>query len=233
MEGTGMNGKTLVLGGWACPPALLRPLFGTDCEYVDINLLSQNIIESGCLVSNWKERVMDTLGQKAKDVDYLAGWSTGAIMALGLIPRICPRKTILLSATPSFCRRQHYRFGMPEKMVRVMIRGLTSDREKTLARFFQNCALPRPFPETSGYTTRQLSDGLTLLCQLLYSPEELKAIHDPIMILHGKDDRIVPCKAGQTLAEILHAPFHRVEGGHGFFLTSAEEVQTRISAFQA
>ncbi|MFW6220850.1 MAG: alpha/beta fold hydrolase [Fibrobacterota bacterium] len=212
-----MNTETLVLGGWACPPSILKPLFG-DCRYIDINYYATRLIESGSLMYNWPEKLIDAMDPPCGAITTLVGWSTGAIMALGLAPILHPSRTILLSATRSFCRRDDFRFGMPEKMVRGMIQGLKSDREKTLGQFFRNCGFKPPYPDTTAYTTQQLSDGLVLLTQISLPLSDLCHYDEPPLLLHGKDDRIIPCKAGEKLGEQLKAPFKCFQGGHAFFL---------------
>ncbi len=229
MEGSAM--KTLVLGGWACPPSMLKPLFDENAILIDVNNLMSSLIVDGAIKPDWPLAFAGTLGENITNIDCLAGWSTGAILSLGLIPIIKPRMAVLLSATRSFCRKDDFRFGMPETMIRGMKVGLKTNRNKTLGQFFENCAIQHPFPDTSAYSTRHLIDGLDLLSQLSYSPAQLSNIDIPLLLLHGKKDRIIPLRAGMDLAETLGADILCLDGGHGFFLQKNVYPQDHLSSF--
>ena len=67
------------------------------------------------------------------------------------------------------------------------------------------------------------------------APDELAGITAPVMLLHGRDDRIVPSDDGSRLAALLpHADLHVLGGtGHWLQIERAETVNALVTDFLA
>ncbi|MCL2690457.1 MAG: hypothetical protein FWE57_11515, partial [Chitinispirillia bacterium] len=99
--------KTIIFGGWAVKPEILKPVFGENACYVDVNEIMPKLFDSYLLKKDWIEIVMSECQLTDDDIPYtIAGWSTGAMFAYSIARVICPQKLILLSAAPRFCRKE-------------------------------------------------------------------------------------------------------------------------------
>ncbi len=203
----------LVIGGWGAGPDLLRPLFDDSAEYADVNQLMPSLVQGETLRENWIDVVERRYARKAENALFIAGWSTGAIVALALAQRIAPRKLVLLSATPSFCRRAGFRFGWKPGVIGTMIERLYVPGNTVAADFAAAAGIKNADAAHDGGT---LAAGLRFLEQANLLPSLAKAGF-PAFVLHGQEDAIVPLRAGEMLAAALGARFCPCPGGHVFF----------------
>ncbi|MDT8389010.1 MAG: alpha/beta hydrolase [Lentisphaeria bacterium] len=143
----------------------------------------------------------------------LAGWSTGAMVALetaAAYPANIDR-LILFSATPKFCAEDAWEHGIPAANVRAMIAGLRRDPEATLGGFFKLAARPGRLTaaEYEGKIAVALRQGeKNLADQLRYlMTTDLRAavrkITIPVTLIHGNKDAIIPRAASAWLADEL------------------------------
>lgn len=206
---------TIVLGGWAVGPEILEPLFGSQACYIDVNAITEDLVAGERIRDDWIQRVRRVVHNHTGGVpiDMIAGWSTGAIMALGLIAREQPRTAVLLSVTPSFCRREGWRMGQRARVVQSMIEALDVDSAMTLERFYRLCGFASP--PGCGYSTGALKAGLRFLEQVAVEIPQLPTTK--IVVMHGKSDQIVPVAAGRFTADTSGASFYEYDAGHTFF----------------
>jgi len=61
----------------------------------------------------------------------------------------------------------------------------------------------------------------------------LSEIQQPTLVIHGEQDAVTPCAAGEALAQALpDARFHQIAGaGHAPFLTAPDAVATLLHEF--
>ena len=69
--------------------------------------------------------------------------------------------------------------------------------------------------------------GLEFLEKVNLMPH-LKKQNFHSIVLHGKDDRVVPFEAGEALAKAIAAEFVPMSGGHSFFLDQSAELRRLI-----
>jgi pimeloyl-ACP methyl ester carboxylesterase len=211
-----MADKWLVFGGWGMDPELLRPLFGGSSIYVDVNLLMPLLLDGATLRRDWAGIVERKYAREFKATGRIAGWSTGAIVACSLAKRARPSKMILLSATPSFCRREGFRFGWKPGVLVAMRERLAVPHNTVLRDFAAAAGMPPDHAVFAGYDADILIAGLSFLEQASLL-DIASTVNYPSLVLHGNADVIVPHQAGAALARSVGAQFRLVEGGHAFF----------------
>jgi len=225
-----MTNSLVVIGGWAVDPAVLRPIFGNQATYIDINHLMPSIVCDQGLISDWKQKLKDLLSPYLATGVTLAGWSTGAIAAAAVAGLVNISKLVLLSATPSFCRRDSFRYGMRPQIVRNMITSIKEDKETVLKRFYYQCGFTDISFDHSQYSIEELTCGLQFLMQAdLLSIATLRDSSCQIHCLHGSEDRIIPSEAGNFLCQRLGGNWYQLNGPHAFFCNKDLETENIIA----
>ena len=130
------------------------------------------------------------------------GWSLGgmiAVEAAGRYPELF-KGLILIGSTAAFCSCPGHPFGPTVEVLRAMKRGLRSDREAALRKFFELAGNHALSEFSCRYSTEALITGLTYLEQTDLR-EKIPAVRVPVLLLHGTADKIVPWEAGKFLNE--------------------------------
>jgi len=215
------------LGGWSLSPDLLEPLFTGNVTCVDSNTLIDPVVDKMHLSDTWVSKLVQTSLSSFTSDSILAGWSTGAMIAAALAPRLQPKALLLLSPTLSFVRRDTYTFGTKSSLVASMINELVVDKHKVLDQFHKRCGFEM-LQNYGNYSVPLLQKGLFFLQQadLLVCPPP----SCPVICMHGTSDRIIPVKAGQFACEHLKGSMHTFDGGHQFFIHYANEIKTIIES---
>lgn len=144
----------------------------------------------------------------------LIGWSMGGLVAL---ETACHRPArvkglVLVSATPRFCAGPGYSWGVPIQNVRAMSRGLQRDPGNILQGFYRLAAEPcqEPLPavrdqwrQTAGWI-EELTAGLNYLMTIDLRAK-LAQVQAPALILHGREDRVIPWQAAAAASRALPA----------------------------
>ena len=173
-----------------------------------------------------------------KQPTILVGWSLGGQIALKLQQKLEGLSgLVLVSTTPRF--RQHddrqtsWEYGCNDEIWQGFQQAANEQNPKLMQRFFHMMlhgdklsrkdlqtiaaqAINKSFPPT----TQALQTGLHFLSEFDFR-DDLKAINLPTLVVHGKQDVIVPIEAGQYLAQhIPQSQQHIFEDcGHAPFLT--------------
>jgi hypothetical protein len=213
-----MPDKWVVFGGWAFGPDLLKPVFGDAAVYVDINELMPAMVEKGVLRADWidiaREKVESAL---AGGECGLAGWSTGAIIACGISQIVRAKRLALFSVTPSFCRREGFKFGQRPQVVEAMRRELFTEGNSVVKDFAGRCGFPQNYPLTISQEPQALISGLHFLEQVDLR-SGIKRFGAKANVFHGDRDCIIPQAAGKLFAGMIGADFSLMPGGHAFFI---------------
>ncbi len=149
--------------------------------------------------------------EKINNPCVLIGFSAGGLAALeaasschGMIKGL-----ILINTTARFCSDSDYRFGLSPSRLRAVARGLRKDTKNVLTEFFKDASAPFKEEPLALETKAEgavligidkLLDGL----QYLRSTDlrnSLERIFVPSLVLHGKEDIIIPWQAGKYIAE--------------------------------
>ncbi len=226
-----MDNKWLVLGGWAINPDILRPILGNKSTYLDVNEYIPDVIDNDSIAKNWADIITEKIFPFfAKDFIGVVGWSMGAIIACAISQRLNAKKMVLVSATPSFCRRDGFKFGQRSQALRSMRDELLKSPDIVLKNFCKRCEFPSDMSVPFTKYLQNLSAGLFFLehCNLL---DELKFIKIPALVVHGKDDAIIPLAAGKSVADLINGRFSSFSGGHAFFLHQQTGFLSEISSF--
>jgi pimeloyl-ACP methyl ester carboxylesterase len=212
-----MDDRWVVFGGWAFGSDLLKPVFGDGNDYVDVNEFMPLVVENNGLRTDWVDIILRETGKFLhRENVCLAGWSTGAIIACGLAMQVPVKRLVLLSATPSFCRRDGFRFGQRRHVLDAMRQDLLKKDNSVVNDFASRCGFVpgSPLPVTTAQQT--LGDGLCFLEQVDLLPQ-LKKLSARVHVYHGDRDVIIPIAAGKGLAAAIGAEFFLKPGGHAFW----------------
>jgi pimeloyl-[acyl-carrier protein] methyl ester esterase len=157
----------------------------------------------------------------------IIGWSTGAMVAIEAAAN-CAEKVaglVLLSATARFCAEVpakdassgEYSAGVKPAALRAMIRKLKRSPEGVIADFLMQAVFPMTIPMDELVCRTQnalrpgkdsLVDGLEYLARADLRGC-LRSITPPCLVIHGRQDRIVPWRAAMFLGSNL--PVSNVE----------------------
>ncbi len=235
-----MGKPTLILiTGWAHGAESVQPMADALTPDFDVQILSGT----------------DVLKSRAiPEADFIITGSMGGILSMELLPNSC-RKLVLISSTAKFCAAENYPCGTPEKVLRRMIVQLKREPEAVLNSFFENVHYPhKPFFTTeaqrhggekglsdsvpssaAGGKKNSLEDLVAGLEYLLNSDVRsiVPSIKIPVLLLHGKADRIIPYQASEWLSENL--PTGKLtlfeNGGHALPAHHFPEIMHSIRAF--
>lgn len=218
--------SVLVISGWAHGIEAMQPLGDALAERFEVKLLT------GAQVL--RERAIP-------DADFIVTGSMGGILAMELLPSSC-KKLVLLSSTARFCTTEDYPHGTPERILRRMIAQLKHDPTAVLNEFFKNIHYPQRESRQSiqrrnaeTVTELALLDLVDGLEYLLTSDvrEKVATIDIPVLLMHGREDRIIPCRAAEWLHE--HLPDSQLQlidrGGHALAAHHFSTVVDQICAF--
>ncbi len=180
-------------------------------------------------ISEWASKI------DVGSVDLL-GWSLGGQVAMQIAADhlLLLRKLLLIATTPRFCQADNWSNGLLETQVRALDRNMGRAYEKTLGDFFvlqfvgEQMSKERyrkilqfavrsgrlPEPDVARAALQALGNG--------DQRELLKKIHQPVLVMHGELDQIIPLAAGEYLCQQLpNAQFSRIPGvGHAPFFSS-------------
>lgn len=174
------------------------------------------------------------------------GWSLGGLIALAIAARApaAVSRLVLIGTTPRFVQTTDWSCAMPQVVFDEFSAGLDRDVEATLTRFLglhlgqgsadrallrelrrllDACGLPEPTALRGGLRVLEQSD-LRLA---------LPSIDVPALVLHGRDDRLVPATAAAYLVEKLpQARAVYITGaGHAPFLSQDTQAVDAIKEF--
>jgi pimeloyl-[acyl-carrier protein] methyl ester esterase len=237
---------TILVSGWACPARALAGLGellgGTHgCQTVELGQLVP--AGSGQAAPPLAAGLGEMLGQRDAPVE-LCGWSTGAMVALEAAAAVPAKvsRLLLLSATPKFCRDDDWPHAVPRANVRAMIAGLRRDPAGTLHGFFQLAAKPRA---QEPATVERMVDAAMALGpemlarQLRYLVQtDLRTIVGqvaaPVLLVHGRRDRLMPLAAAEWLDAHLPAARMHVDPdlGHTLPIDSPAKVAAAVEEFR-
>jgi pimeloyl-[acyl-carrier protein] methyl ester esterase len=180
------------------------------------------------------------------DAAVVCGWSLGALLALDLARRHPAKvaRLVLIGATPRFVAGADWPHGLDAATVAGFTSGFASDPGATLQRFVAlqtlgdarrravAAKLSPQLIEPAIADCRMLADGLSLLAHT-----DLRAgladIAQPVRLLHGAGDALMPLAAAQWLADAL--PDGRLsifdDCGHAPFLSRPRDCAVLIESF--
>ncbi|MDO9596685.1 MAG: alpha/beta fold hydrolase [Azoarcus sp.] len=238
----------VLLHGWAMTPAIWRPLqaeLARDCSVFAPALPGHHDAPAaaGATLTEWTDALSAALPDRATVV----GWSLGAMLALDLAARH-PHKVsslVLIAANAKFVAADDWAHGLPAATVAAFQSGYATAPEATLRRFLALQTLGDPArrtllplleaarqPHPGASPIPALADGLRILAESDLRPQ-LAAVTQPVTLVHGAGDALMPVAAAHWLADALPDAHLSVfdDCGHVPFLTrnkgSAELIRSR------
>ncbi|MDR1854101.1 MAG: alpha/beta fold hydrolase [Azoarcus sp.] len=207
---TASAGTPLVLlHGWAMTPAVWTPLRGA---LKGIEIHAPALPGNGTTLAAWADALAPTLPPRA----HLVGWSLGAMLALELAalhPTRVSRLT-LIAATPRFVAAPDWPHGLDAATVAAFVAGYANDPRATLRRFLAlqtlgDAAGRRLTPRLEAASVPHadaplpaLAAGLKILADADLRPR-LAAVTQPVRLIHGDGDALMPLAAARWLADAL------------------------------
>jgi len=167
----------------------------------------------------------------------------GAVVVLETLTKLTVEvaKAVIISGTARFCSTPDHPAGTPEKNLRAMKIGLVDRSDEVLRTFFRSASFPVLLADETIDTrveqgVRVGVDTLSRGLDYLHRTDLRDVVPEaglPVLVLHGRHDRIVPWHAGEFLSQQL--PRHRFalyeDAGHCLPLDQPESVAADIRSF--
>lgn len=188
------------------------------------------------------DRVMAALPERVT----LCGWSLGGHVALAALARHAKRvrELVLVAATPCFVRKPDWQDGIEPLMLEMFSKGLQKNPASLIGRFAtlinqgdvaareltrRFTALAATLPEAAA-----LDSGLALLRELDLRPL-LPRVPQPVLLVHGARDPLMPLAAARWAAATLPAARLEVfeDSAHAPFLSQPERFVSSLARFVA
>ena len=229
----------VLISGWAHPASALQNLAKALSQRFDPQVLSAGQFFSGNLPLE--------PGSQA----WILGWSLGGLLALEAaltrpdsVSKNRPAAgLILLSSTARFTRCDGYPQGTEPANLRALQRALKGDPIAALWRFMADCASPRSLAaqELEDLSRTALSQGIDALeeglrrLQDLDLRERARSLRMPCLLIHGREDLVIPWRASEWLAsQIAGSLLQVIDGaGHDLPLHNPGLVADRVLRFAA
>ena len=196
------------------------------------------------------ENMRNELHQLVKEIDsekiILLGWSLGGLVAMDFVNHYPEHinKLILVAANASFCQQINWPDAMDESVLNNFAEQLEQDYKKTVDKFMALQMFGADNYKQSLKTLKQsissrpepaiktLRQGLKIL-KVTDLREQIKNISQPVLIITGEHDRLMPHKAGNAMQALFkNARCNMIKGaGHAPFISHPEEFVRLIKEF--
>lgn len=241
-----MTHPIVLLHGWGLSSAVWAPLRAALDPSLDVRIIDLpghgNAASAGDSLESWSDAVLAQLPESS----LLVGWSLGAQLALHLA-RHHPdhiARLVLISATPRFVQAEDWQAAMPADTLAdfrrsfdaepagtqrrfIALQGLGDARRREVVNGLGSAATP---PDDARRAA--LADGLGLLASIDLR-SAVPEIRQPVRLLHGACDTLMPTAAAEWLADTL--PDGRLsifaDAGHAPFLSRPQDCASLIEGF--
>ncbi len=241
-----MSRPIVLLHGWGLSSSVWAPLqaaLDPSLEVRTIDLPGHGKATSaGDSLESWSDAVLAQLPRNG----MLVGWSLGAQLALHLACLHPDRvsRLVLIGATPRFVQTDTWQAAMPADTLADFRRSFDIDPAATQRRFIAlqglgdarrrdvvNALGSAATPPDDAHKTA-LAEGLGLLANIDLR-KVVPEIRQPVRLLHGAGDTLMPTAAAEWLADTL--PDGRLsvftDAGHAPFLSRPQDCAGLIEGF--
>lgn len=236
----------VLLHGWGLSAAVWKPLLARLQPQRPVHVPDLpghgNAAPAGATLASWADALLPAV----PDNSVLVGWSLGAQLALELAQRH-PQKIarlVLIGASPRFTTCEDWPHGLPGATLDDFRAQFDNAPEATQRRFVALQSLgDRARKTVAGALTDSLTpagsshqaalaDGLRLLADTDLRPL-LSRVVQPVRLLHGSEDKLMPLAAAEWLADQLPGSRLSVFGqsGHAPFLSRPADCASLIEGF--
>ncbi|KAB2968617.1 alpha/beta fold hydrolase [Zoogloea sp.] len=236
----------VLLHGWGLSASVWKPLLGHLHPQRPVHVPDLpghgDASPAGETLASWADALLPAL----PDNCVLVGWSLGAHLALHLAHHRPDRiaRLVLIGASPRFTACGDWPHGLPDTSLAEFRAQFDSAPEATQRRFI---ALQSIGDQARKAVAAALTDSLTpadaahqaaLACGLgLLAGTDLRplasGIVQPVRLLHGSEDKLMPVAAAEWLADQLPGGRLSVFGhtGHAPFLSRSADCAALIEGF--
>lgn len=241
-----MTQAIVLLHGWGLSSAVWAPLQAALDPRLNVRPLDLpghgNADPAGPTLESWSDALLAQIPENS----LLVGWSLGAQLALHLARHHPDRiaRLALISATPRFVQADDWQAAMPADTLADFRRSFDLEPTSTQRRFIalQGLGDARRREVVNGLgraatppgeaRKAALADGLGLLASIDLR-SAVPQIRQPVRLLHGAGDTLMPVAAAEWLADTL--PDGRLsifaDSGHAPFLSRPQDCASLIEGF--
>lgn len=225
------------LPGWGMPPAVLDELMGACGRHHPPQLLA--LPRRGATLNDW----LNQLDPQIAPDSVLCGWSLGGLVALALARRLGAKikGVVLIGSTPRFVQASDWPHGVTAAHYTQFATGIEHDTARTLRQFLALQTLGEPTgramtqklaPLLESPDVAQLMAGLQILGQTDLRAD-LPHISQPVLLIHGADDALIPADATRWLHHHLMRSVEHIvpHAGHALPVSQAGLVAHFINDF--
>jgi hypothetical protein len=176
--------------------------------------LKCEVIDSTKIVAEYKtiENIVQNFDKIfPNNIETLNAWSMGAIIVLGVLPKIRAKKIKLFSPTLKFVENE----SIWEELKKLR-QNISEDKNIALKLFFRKCGIPKELTDTSYYAAEELLIGLDFL-EKTEICEIVKPNNYEISVICGENDKIISQKSSFEVAEKLGVKPVVIPNGSHFF----------------
>ena len=220
VETLGEGPDLVLLHGWAMHSGIWERVSSQLAQHFRLHLVDlpghgaspTPWIHGPDALKNMTEMIVGSLPEHS----IICGWSLGGQIAMKLSLDMPERinKLILISTTPSFIQHEDWVWAMEKATLEAFIGNLNQDCASTLNRFFtlqikgdiNTVSLLRKLRKYIYKEGMPDQDGLQTGMKALLTTDlrrSIKNINHPVILLHGKNDAIVPPDAARWLHDNL------------------------------
>lgn len=240
----------VLLHGWGLGPRVwtgLREALPPDLAVLAPELPGHGATPRapGTDIAAWSDALLPTLPERT----VLCGWSLGGLIALDLAHRYPAKveRLVLIGSSPCFVARTGegdaaWPHGLDADTVAGFIASFATDPATTLRRFIAlqalgdarrrvvGAGLDTALAAVGGDRAKDLADGLRLLADTDLRPV-VRDIRQPVHIIHGEGDALMPVAAARWLAEQCgHSQLTQFgDCGHAPFLSRPDDCAALIA----
>lgn len=241
-----MSRDLVLLHGWGLSSSIWKPLAAQLSG--SFTLHAPDLPGHGCAapvgtsLDQWAAALLAQLPDEA----ILVGWSLGAQLALHLAHQAPGRvaKLVLIGSSPRFVQADDWSAALPATTLGAFRQDFDKAPDATQRRFVAlqsfgdsarkavAAALTDSLTPADDTHKAALADGLRLLAETDLRAI-VPAIRQPVRLLHGSEDKLMPTAAAEWLADTLPDARLTVFGqcGHAPFLSRPEDCATLIEGF--
>lgn len=249
------DAPTVLITGWSVPEPLLAPwqtalsaTSGQPVQLFDFHPVGASLgycPPLGHLPSPYAQALRESWGLNPVHPRTLIGWSTGTLIALEA-SYFWPdhvAKLVLVGGTACFCRKNGYTCGTDATQVRWLAKQIKgAHASDALHDFLKRTLQPHAWPpdRAAAYAEAARAMGAAALAMGLAYLQQADwrawcaGIQQPVELLHGGQDAVIPPAAAQWLQAAL--PHARLvidaEQGHGWPLSDPTGLARRIADLQ-
>jgi len=241
-----MTRPIVLLHGWGLSSAVWKPLlnhFSPTRAFLALDLPGHGTsADAGETLDGWADAIVTRLPDKV----VLVGWSLGGMLALYIAHRHPEKiaRLVLIGTTPCFVQSENWHPALPIGTLADFQRSFDADPTATQRRFVAlqshgdaarrevSANLTAALTPPNGIHQRTLATGLRLLADTDLR-SLASSVTQPVRLLHGGEDKLMPVAAAEWLADTLPNARLSVFGnaGHAPFVSRAQECAALIESF--